>query len=191
MTVTNWIHWEHWGRHISERKILSDINIPFTPTFKSHVELRIMIKQATDIWNFKTFVRMWDRTRIKWTVLITMILAQNILSFFLIQKEQTCHYWPAKSSSIWTMYSVQDNKIKLHTYHGRPMVGNHCHRYLREEVIDAICNSIRIISNYITHKGSVNKLAFEICSKFKSINKIYAAVHRSISHCKKIMPEEI
>ena len=71
------------------------------------------------------------------------------------------------------------------------MVGNHGHKYLREEVTDAICHSIHIITNDITHNGRVNNLAFEIFSKFKSINKTYAAVHKSISHCKKIMPEEI
>ena len=71
------------------------------------------------------------------------------------------------------------------------MVGNHGHKYLREEVTDAICDSIHIITNNITHNGRVNKLGFEICSKFKSINKTYAAVHKSISHIKKIMPEEI
>ena len=34
---------------VKEKKVLSDINISFTPAFKNHVEQRIMIKQATDI----------------------------------------------------------------------------------------------------------------------------------------------
>ena len=102
-------------------------------------------------------------------------VVQNILTFF---KERPCHYWPAKSPHIWTGYSVQDNKIKQQAYHVRSMVGNHGHKYLRE-VTDAICDSIHIITNDITHNGRVNKLGFEICSKFKSINKTYHTLKRS------------
>ena len=137
-----------------------------------------MIKQATDIY-FKTFVRTWDRIRIERTVLITMTLVQNILTFF---KERTCHYWPAMSPQIWTRYSVQDNKIKQQAYHVRSMVCNNCHKYLREEVTDLVCDSSHIITNGITHNWRLNKLAFEICSKFKSINKTYHTLKRS---CKK------
>ena len=34
---------------VKEQKVLSDVNISFTPAFKNHREQRIMIKQATDI----------------------------------------------------------------------------------------------------------------------------------------------
>ena len=85
---------------------------------------------------------------------------------------------------------LQENKIKLQAYHGRSLVGNHCHKYLKENVTDSICDSVLSLTNRLTNNVSVREKAKNISEKFKILNKAYAAVHSSISHSKPISPEE-
>ena len=38
--------------------------------------------------------------------------------------------------------ALKHNKIYMQAYHGRSFVGNHCHRYLKEEVCDSVCEIV-------------------------------------------------
>ena len=86
---------------------------------------------------------------------------------------------------------LQENYIKLQAYHGRSMVGNHCHKYLKEEVTDKICDSVVSMTNSLIEHEPRRLIARNISEKFKKLNKTYATVHTSISHSDTVTPAEI
>ena len=83
---------------------------------------------------------------------------------------------------------LKKNSITLQAYHGRSMVGNHCHRYLKNDVIDNICNSVVSKTKELVQNEDVISKANQIKEKFKTINQTYAEVHNAVSHCKPISP---
>ena len=89
-----------------------------------------------------------------------------------------------------------DNTLKKHkivpqAYHSRSFVGNHCHKYLKDDVYTDICESIPRKVQDITDNTSIIAEATAVSRKFKDLNARFSAVHQSISHQKPVSQEEI
>ena len=51
--------------------------------------------------------------------------------------------------------ALKKHKIHMQAYHGRSFVGNHCHRYLKEEIYTDVCESVKSKTNFVTIKSSL------------------------------------
>lgn len=84
--------------------------------------------------------------------------------------------------------ALKRNKITMQAYHGRSMVGNHCHRYLKEEVYSDICDSVIRHTMRLSENITLHQAADDIVANFKQINGRFATVHQQISHCQPLSP---
>ena len=82
------------------------------------------------------------------------------------------------------------HKITPQAYHSRAFVGNHCHKYMNADVIEALMNSIMNETCKHTSNLLTIDLAGEIKATFTQLNKIYKSLHDSISHSQPIAREE-
>ena len=67
-------------------------------------------------------------------------------------------------------------------YHGRSFVGNHCHKYLKHDVIDDVCDNLVQQVKKATESKRTRDRAAEISSKFRQLNKLFSSVHVKMSH---------
>ena len=86
--------------------------------------------------------------------------------------------------------ALKKQKIQMQAYHGRSFVGNHCHRYLKEETYTKVCDSVLINTNTLTISSDIKMVAEKISNKFKELFRLFAKVHQHISHKKPITYEQ-
>ena len=86
---------------------------------------------------------------------------------------------------------LQDNKITVQAYHSRSLIGNHCHKYLKKEVIGKICSSVIAKTKSILPCSTVAlKKAEHIAITFSELNSRFAKIHEDISHSNYIPIED-
>ena len=86
---------------------------------------------------------------------------------------------------------LKQNKITVQAYHGRSFVGNHCHKYLQTAVLHNICQSVVHKTFQCTDSNELHNKAHDLADKFQTLNELYAAVHRRISHARAIKETDI
>lgn len=85
---------------------------------------------------------------------------------------------------------LRGKKITMQAYHGRSFVGNHCHKYLKSDVIDAVCDSVLSKTAELCTNGSLRAKAYDVSNKFKDLNVFYSYIHECVSHQRKISTED-
>ena len=85
--------------------------------------------------------------------------------------------------------ALKHNKIQMQAYHGRSFVGNHCHRYLKEDTYTSVCDSVVNTTKTFTTNKMILRKAEAASITFKELNRLYLQVHQSISHKEPIMPD--
>ena len=83
---------------------------------------------------------------------------------------------------------LQKHNIKTQQYHGRSFTGNHCHLYLKQEAYQDICNSVPIITSELTQNQNIILEAETIAYNFEKLNRIFAKIHKAVSHTNSISP---
>ena len=84
----------------------------------------------------------------------------------------------------------EKHKIVKRARHSRSFDGNHCHKYLEERVYSDICNSVVQMTLEMTDSRELYEKAKLIRSRFSHLNRLYAKVHKLISHRKPISKSE-
>ena len=77
---------------------------------------------------------------------------------------------------------LQEHNIHVQAYHGRSFVGNHCHKYFKPEVYQALSNGIEEKAKTISGALHVNNAACKVAEKYVKLNALFSKVHISISH---------
>ncbi len=73
--------------------------------------------------------------------------------------------------------TLQKHGIKRQAYHGKSFVGNHCHKYLREEVYQSVTAGIVKQCELLTGDPDIIDEAKEIEAKFNEIFRLYREVY--------------
>lgn len=87
--------------------------------------------------------------------------------------------------------ALRKNKIAVQAYHGRSFVGNHCHRYLKKETFTSICDSVIESTVQMTDNIVIHHMADDCAENFKTLNGLYSAVHKGLSHTLPLVREEM
>ena len=77
---------------------------------------------------------------------------------------------------------LKEQGIHTQAYHGRPFVGNHCHKYLKTPAYKNICESVVRKTVETTNNSDCHAMANDICRDFKTLNFLYVVVHAQLSH---------
>lgn len=86
--------------------------------------------------------------------------------------------------------SLQERGIHVQAYHGRSFVGNHCVKYIKEETISHVCDSLVDNTKALCHSPSVVEKAVDVANKFKVLNSLFLKVHDTISHQRAVTEKE-
>ncbi|GFO19283.1 amine oxidase [Plakobranchus ocellatus] len=90
------------------------------------------------------------------------------------------------------MQSVLDkHNIVKQAFHGGHFIGNHCHKYLNNEIYKQLTLEIIHTVGRNTQQDSVIAKAFEMESKHNDINDNYRDVHLVLSHARPVTEQEI
>ncbi|GFR91920.1 amine oxidase [Elysia marginata] len=81
---------------------------------------------------------------------------------------------------------LNKHRITPQAYHSRSFTGNHCHKYLHENVYTKLTESIVKETQTLTSNPFLIDKANIIKITFNDLNKAFAAVHQAISHTKPI-----
>ena len=84
---------------------------------------------------------------------------------------------------------LNHHNIKVQAYHSRSFTGNHCNKYLRDNVYSALTNSIILKTKELTDNQHIIIFAESTAEKFRKLNEAFSKVHKSLSHCHPI-PED-
>ena len=97
---------------------------------------------------------------------------------------------------------LQLNRIAVQSYHSRSFNGNHCNKYLQQNVLTSICaHAENELRNVLDKTGcnlenpcqAITKMiekAKHIKSNFLELNTKYRHVHEALSHCHPIGNKE-
>lgn len=86
---------------------------------------------------------------------------------------------------------LRQNKIFPQAYHSRALIGNHCNKYLKEDVYRSVCHSVTDKTDEVTTCKDIQEKARIISGKFTQLNSLFSDVHRCISHQRAINDDEI
>ena len=86
---------------------------------------------------------------------------------------------------------LKSNNIAVQAYHGRSFIGNHCHKYMKTQVIDSICKSVLQKAMELTDATHIHTAADDIEDKFRNLNNLFSRVHERISHKGPIVAAEV
>ena len=83
------------------------------------------------------------------------------------------------------------HNIEPCAYHSRSLIGNHCHKYLKDNVTSDICESVPQKTYEMTTDEDICRSSRQISSTFKKLNLLFKNVHKAVSHSKNIPLNEI
>ncbi len=85
------------------------------------------------------------------------------------------------------------NKHGIHrqAYHGKSFVGNHCHKYLQEEVYTDVLDGVIRQCELLTGDQDIIDEAIAIKAKFKEFFRLYSCIHMALSHSEHISRAEL
>ena len=83
------------------------------------------------------------------------------------------------------------HKIDTKGYHGGSFIGNHCHKYMHDQVYTDITKYIIDKTATLTNDEHILQLAQDIRLTFDTLNESFSKVHFQISHCRKIDQSEL
>ena len=84
---------------------------------------------------------------------------------------------------------LQKHNIKVQAFHSRSFTGNHCHKYLRSNVLEDITDSVVSKTSSLTQNQNIVLMAETVAYNCKKLNMKYQQVHHAVSHCAHI-PED-
>ena len=85
--------------------------------------------------------------------------------------------------------ALKKHRIYTQAYHGRSFVGNHCNRYLKDDTIHSVCDSVLRNTVRLTDDHELHAEADDICSTYTTLNQLYADIHILVSHTRPITSE--
>ena len=78
---------------------------------------------------------------------------------------------------------LQRHNITMQQYHGRSFTGNSCHKYLKEDVYEDICNSMVEETTRMSNSDQNIVIDAEtIADRFEKLNRKFAEAHKLVSH---------
>ena len=86
---------------------------------------------------------------------------------------------------------LDKHKITPQKFHSRSFIGNHCHRYLKQEVFQDITQFIVNQTEQLTYCPFTIDKAHMLKYDFDSLNARLSKVHSQISHCRPITEQQI
>ena len=84
--------------------------------------------------------------------------------------------------------ALDKHNIVPQAYHSRSFIGNHCHKYMNENVYTSLTKHVYTHTMTLTNNQQILGKAETIRYKFDSLNKSFSASHSLISHSNPINP---
>ncbi len=82
---------------------------------------------------------------------------------------------------------LKRKKICRQAYHGKSFVGNHCNKYLKDDVLNELCNSVpQEVKSIVPHCPDLIAEAESISQLFLQLNRRFRKIHTAVSHSKQI-----
>lgn len=86
---------------------------------------------------------------------------------------------------------LKKNKIELQAYHGRSFVGNHCVKYITENVTKDLAMGVIDKTCELSESKSIRSKAQRLSQKIMSVNAAFCTIYSHLSHCNPINDAEI
>ncbi|GFO22115.1 amine oxidase [Plakobranchus ocellatus] len=83
---------------------------------------------------------------------------------------------------------LEASVIVPQAYHSRSFIGNHCHKYIPENVYTNITKHVVFYTAQLTTDQNIIDRAYFLREKFDALNRSFATVHSLVSHTHKIDP---
>ena len=83
------------------------------------------------------------------------------------------------------------HNITPQSYHGGAFTGNHCHKYVAQQIYRHLTKNIFERAQKYTYDTDITDKAHEVRTKFDDINEAFYKIHKAISHTNKIHENSI
>ncbi len=87
--------------------------------------------------------------------------------------------------------TLQKHNINRQAYHGKSFVGNHCHKYLQEEVHHDVLNEMVAQCQLLTGDQDILDDAMSVKVKFLEMYRLFSCIYSKVSHSDPISKDEI
>ena len=86
---------------------------------------------------------------------------------------------------------LQANGIRVQAYHSRSFIGNHCNKYLQEDVYTALCDGIVTKAKKLSKNPLTINKAYSLAAEYRELCRRFAQVHTLVSHGRPVNPADV